>query len=268
MSEEKNLSGVADTLFIPLTARIEVSKRFPEFFYDEKAMELSEHEAVKKIKKKSSEYSVLASVARSYDMDCFVNNFVKENGESAVVCLGVGLETMNFRLKDCSAHFYCVDFPEVIEKRRQFLSEEENETIIACDIKDLAWTEQVNKTLPVLLIVSGVFQYFRPEEVIDLLQELKGIFPGGEMFFDAINEVGVRYASKYVKKTGNTSAMMYFYINDPQKFADEAGVQLLGVSHFFDDARRVLGKKLGLYSRIAMKVADEKNRTFLVHIRL
>ena len=32
--------GVADTLYIPLTARIYVSERFPEYFYDEKAVSL------------------------------------------------------------------------------------------------------------------------------------------------------------------------------------------------------------------------------------
>ena len=35
-----SLQGVADTLYLPLAARIYVSKRFPEYFYDEKAMSL------------------------------------------------------------------------------------------------------------------------------------------------------------------------------------------------------------------------------------
>ncbi|MFC2469734.1 MAG: class I SAM-dependent methyltransferase, partial [Negativicutes bacterium] len=34
------MKGVADTLFIPLTARIYVSKRFPEYFYDKAALSL------------------------------------------------------------------------------------------------------------------------------------------------------------------------------------------------------------------------------------
>ena len=32
--------GVADTLYIPLTARVYVSKRFPEYFFDPKSLEL------------------------------------------------------------------------------------------------------------------------------------------------------------------------------------------------------------------------------------
>lgn len=32
--------GVANTLFVPLVARIAISKEFPEYFYDPKALEL------------------------------------------------------------------------------------------------------------------------------------------------------------------------------------------------------------------------------------
>ncbi len=32
--------GVSDTLFIPLTARIYILKKFPEYFCDRKALEL------------------------------------------------------------------------------------------------------------------------------------------------------------------------------------------------------------------------------------
>ena len=40
---KNKLCGVEDTLYIPLVARIYASKRFPDFFYDEKSLELEEH---------------------------------------------------------------------------------------------------------------------------------------------------------------------------------------------------------------------------------
>ena len=33
-------NGVADTMLIPMAARIYASKRFPEYFYDKTALEL------------------------------------------------------------------------------------------------------------------------------------------------------------------------------------------------------------------------------------
>ena len=40
---ENLLSGVEDTLYIPLAARIYASEKFPKFFYDEKALSLNEY---------------------------------------------------------------------------------------------------------------------------------------------------------------------------------------------------------------------------------
>lgn len=267
MSDNINLSGVEDTLFIPLAARIDASRKFPEFFYDEKALELSQNEAVAKVLGKSSEYSTMASVSRNYNVDKFAKEYIAARGKSAIICLGCGLETMNYRLKDVDAIFYTIDFPDVIVSREKVYGKAGNEVMIGSDIMDLNWISQVDTSLPILMIVSGVFQYFKPNDVFKLFSALKKALPGAEMIFDATDEVGIKYAQKYVKKTGNTSAMMYFYINDANEFAEKAGVELIKVSHFYDDARRMLKKKLGLYSRIAMKIADEKGRTKILHIR-
>ena len=53
---------------------------------------------------------------------------------------------------------------------------------------------------------------------------------------------------------------MPFYIDDPAVFASEADIALLEERKFFTDARRELGKRLKLYTRIAMKVVDEGSR--------
>ena len=39
-----SLQGIEDTLFIPMEARIYSSKYFPEYFYNEKALELTRSE--------------------------------------------------------------------------------------------------------------------------------------------------------------------------------------------------------------------------------
>ncbi len=57
--DNKKLSGVPDTLFIPLMARIYISKRFPEYFYDEKAQSLESIIPKNIITEKSSEYAMI-----------------------------------------------------------------------------------------------------------------------------------------------------------------------------------------------------------------
>ncbi len=130
--DNKKLSGVPDTLFIPLMARIYISKRFPEYFYDEKALSLENLIPQNIITEKSSEYAMMGSASRAVNMDKIVNDFTNENDRCNVVCIGCGLETMAFRLKDLSnkAHFYEIDFPSVIENRKTVLGTLSNETLI------------------------------------------------------------------------------------------------------------------------------------------
>lgn len=263
-----NLSGVADTLFIPLAARAEISQRFPEYFFDERAVALKDLAAVREIAGKSSEYSMMASVARQRTMDDIVRAFLARRGRSSIVNLGVGLETMSSRLAAQNAHFYELDFPEVIERRRALLGEAENETLIGADMLDLSWTNRIDAVSPVMLVVSGVFQYFEPEAVLGFIGGLRQAFPDSELVFDATNSDGIKYARRYVEKTGNTAALMHFFIDDAQEFTRDAGVELLEVRGFFDEARAMLGRRVGLYTRIAMRVADGKKRTLVVRIGL
>lgn len=76
MSKGSTLKGVEDTLYIPLVGRIYASKKFPEFFYDEKALSLEPHIPTDSIEKNSSEYFYMASVCRQHTIDGKIINFL------------------------------------------------------------------------------------------------------------------------------------------------------------------------------------------------
>ncbi len=264
---EVDFKGVEDTLFIPLAARVLASRRFPHYFHDEKSLQFETLDQVKAINAKSSEYTMLASVSRYFAMDKIVSSFLDRNPSGVIVNLGVGLETMNYRLKSYGGHFYQVDFPSVIKSRKLLLDQVENETLIGCDITDFVWANQIPKDEPVLLVASGVFQYFKPEAVSQFIRNVKDAFGTAELLFDATDEKGIQYAQKYVKKTGNQSAMMYFYINDATAFCEREHIDLILQRGFFAEARKQL-KGLNLYTRIAMKVVEDKKRVKLLHVKL
>ncbi len=259
------LKGVEDTLFIPLAARVLASRRFPAYFHDEKALEFESEPRVQEINEKSSEYTMLASVSRYYQMDDMVRKFASENIGGAVVCLGAGLETMNYRLRETDLHFYEVDFPKVIKMREFALGTAENETLIESDITDMSWTKKIDKSKPILLVASGVFQYFKPSEVEKFISDIKKSLGSAQLIFDATDKKGIEYAEKYVKKTGNQDAMMYFYMDDINKFCDVTATKLIETRLFFTEVRKAL-KGLKIYTKIAMKVVDNKKRCEIFHI--
>ena len=255
--------GVANTLFVPLVARINISKKFPEYFMDEKALELEKY-LPQGADKGSSEYSNMASVARYYNMDKTVTAFAKSYAESNIVYLGAGLETAYDRLSDKienrTVHWYEADLPEVIEARKKVFGQRKNETLIAGDMFKLEWVKEIDNSLPTLLIVSGVFQYFHEEEIIAFIKGCGKAFPKGEMLFDATSESGLKFTNWFIKRTGNASAIMYFGINDSKEFANKCSMELLEEKTFFPEALKMLGKKLSFVTKVSMKVAEKKKQ--------
>ena len=151
-------NGVADTMLIPMAARIYASKHFPEYFYDKTALSLEAKipaGTFERIWKSSSEYTMLASVARYYNFDEMIKAFAAKHQKCNIINLGAGLETAAFRLAEVDVPFYEIDLPEVIELRKNILKSKENETLIGADIFTLEWANGIDLSLPSLLIVSG-----------------------------------------------------------------------------------------------------------------
>lgn len=262
--------GVADTLYIPLTTRIYVSEHFPEYFRDDVAVSLKSEIPYEEIASKSSEYFQMAGACRFYNTDQMIRSFISRHEKCNIVNIGCGLETAFFRIKPDpgKAVFYEMDLPEVIETRRRVFGTSENDILIPGDMFDFAWAENIDRNLPYLVTVIGVFQYFEEEKVIGFLKQLKKTFPGVEVIFDVMTEKAIRYANDYIRKTGNNDAELHFSADSGQSVAERCGMKLVEERPFFGAARKQLKKKLRLYTRIAMKVVDESGRRgFLVHLK-
>ncbi len=265
----KKFEGVANTLFVPLVARIAISKEFPEYFEDRKALQLEPY-LPEDAAKGSSQYTNLASVARYYNMDWIVRKFAAENGRCNVVYLGAGLETAYDRMHDSlpEVSWFECDLPEVIEARRKVFGQRDQEMTIPGDMFRMEWTKQIDASVPTLLVISGVFQYFHEEEVVDFIKKCKAAFPGAEMVFDATSKSGLLYTNWFIKRTGNKSALMYFGIDDSEEFARKCGAILLEERTFFPDAMRMLGKRLNLVTRISMTIAERKKQAWILWLKL
>ena len=89
---------VEDTLFVPMLGRIYASEYCPQILYDPKALELK-----KKLPSSlpeqdgQSQYTLLASAARSANMDQYIRAFLERRPDGVIVQLGCGLETAYYR---------------------------------------------------------------------------------------------------------------------------------------------------------------------------
>ena len=162
------LGVVEDTLFVPMLGRIYASEYCPQILYDPKALELK-----KKLPSSlpeqdgQSQYTLLASAARSANMDRYIRAFLERRPDGVIVHvivqLGCGLETAYYRCDNGRSHWYAVDLPHVVEYRRELLPEPERETYLAGDAFAEDWIRQIRTDAPdapILVTAGGLFHYF------------------------------------------------------------------------------------------------------------
>lgn len=105
------------------------------------------------------------------------------------------------------------------------------------------------------------------ETVIALVRKagIKIVKEPQEVFWGGYSK-GLKLANKYVKKTGNKNAQMYFSVDNPKEFAKYTNTKLLEVDGFFQKALKDC-HGLKLSTKIYMYFADRWNRTLVVHLR-
>ena len=241
MNEKNLLNGVEDTLYIPLAARIYASEKFPEFFYDEKALSLKQYIPTDSIENNTTEYFYMASVCRQQTIDRKIRGFLKENNRSNVVFLGAGLETAYNRIGNAESDFFQVDLPNVMDIRKKVLGNEDNEKLISGDMFTLDWIKDTSQ--PTMIVVSGVYQYFAESKIIDMIKKMKSRIAKGEVIFDATNSKGLELANKYVRKTGMLGSTftlltrLSFLTDDLTRFPSLSFFILYVIEYFIFPAR-------------------------------
>lgn len=192
------LDGVMETLLITLYARGEDSKKEKSVLRDKKSEEIMSMIDYDFSKFKSGWLSYYGILARAKTMDDEIKKFISKNPESVIVSVGSGLDTRFNRIDNGKIEWYNLDFPEVIEKRKLFFSENERVKNISKSALDPTWPEDVKVNGKKLLIISeGVLMYFDETEVKDFLKILTDNFEEFEAQFDLISKGALKMQKEH-----------------------------------------------------------------------
>ncbi len=196
MSETQILSGVPETLLIPLCYRAIETQRPDAMIKDEKAVEL--------IKRLSSDGSTrydfdwlkqtpmarmnrVLRIMLAREMDRYARDFLVCHPEAVVVHIGCGLDSRFERVDNGQVEWYDLDLPEVIEIRRKLIGDEAKRYhLLGCSVLEDTWLETVGmrRGSPCLFLAEGVFMYFTEAQITSLVLILCDHFPGAELVFD------------------------------------------------------------------------------------
>ena len=160
--------------------------------------------------------AALAAATRQYALVCEVREYLKDHPRALVVNLGCGLDTAGHQADNGQCRFANVDFPNVIEIRERLMPSTEREKNIGSDLNDQGWFDKIDfrKEDGAVFIASGVFVYFKKEDVKKLFCAMAERFPGARLAFDGQNKQGMEMDLKAVKASG-IDVSTNFALDDP-----------------------------------------------------
>ena len=188
-----DLSGVAESLLLPLYIRALETSRPNAILKDERAVEL-----IKKLnfslstftQAQVSEEVKVSILLRNRQFDIITRNFLSHHPNATVVSLGCGLDSRFERLDNGQTVWFDLDLPEVIDLRRKLIGDEiERYHLLAGSALDLIWMDAVSihRSSQCLFLAEGLFMFFEEHQVRDLILAINTRFPNSELVFDAFS---------------------------------------------------------------------------------
>jgi O-methyltransferase involved in polyketide biosynthesis len=244
---DRDLSGVAETLLIPLYVRAMESQRPDAMIKDEKAVALVtqmsfDFSRVRQIKMNELLNSMRIIFTR--EMDRYARDFLSRHPEAVVVHIGCGLDSRVDRVcseqpDDGQVEWYDLDLPGVIDLRRKFIGdEEERYHLLACSVLEDAWLEsvEVHSSRPFLFLAETVFVYFTEAQVKSLVLTLHDHFSGAELVFDGWRPFEVWLGDRYFSLSNSQFAglMRWGFWRGQEIEGWGDGIHLLDEWGFFD----------------------------------
>jgi O-methyltransferase involved in polyketide biosynthesis len=196
-----DLTGVSETLLIPLVARAQARTRFPDLgFTDPTAEAVLSRLDIDPDRFGQHVPTMRGAVIRAQAFDRIVAAFAAAHPGGLAVNLGAGLDTRVDRVTAGRLAWADLDLPAVAGLRRRLLPPAASQRLVAGSVTDPAWTQQLGwePGQPLLLIAEAVLIYLNPAEVHAFLAGLPGQFPAGtEIAFDYAAPLMIRNTDRH-----------------------------------------------------------------------
>lgn len=216
---EKNT--VQETLIIPLFGRKVCSEHFPDLFKDpeaERICSMLDYDFAEKGKKMESIvglFGALEVAQRQYDLAWEVKDYLKKYPYAAVVNLGCGLDDTFRKCDNGTCKGYNIDMLDVIKIRNEILPEGDREINLGFDLNDEHWMDEIDSSNGAVFFASGVFYYFKTEDVRALFSKMAKRFPSAVIVFDSCNRRGAKMMTKtWLKEAGISDVSAFFSVQD------------------------------------------------------
>lgn len=263
--------SVQETLIIPLYGRKLAMDMYPENFEDHDCQQLFERidYDFPRQKKLMSKVGAIMGATRQYDLAAVCREYLVKHPKACVVNLGCGLDTTFRQVDNGIARGYNIDFPEVIAVRNELLPETEREKNIVADLNDISWFEQIDfrQEDGAVFFASGVFYYFKREDVKKLFCSMAEHFSGGKLVFDATNARGLKNMLKtWLKPSEMGNVGVYFSLEDEAELMEWCDGFSGVVRKGYLTGYRPLDKRYGRIVNMAFRYLDKQKMCQIIEL--
>ncbi len=260
------LTGVSETLLVPLCARYHETLKADGIIRDEKALEI-----VKLLEVDCERFAEMPAIQlgiaiRTEILDRETRKFLAANERAAVVNLGAGLCTRFFRVDDQKVLWFELDLAEVGRVWDQIFSDTERHHRLLFSVLDFRWLEQIRlqaRGRRLLFIAEGLLMYFTAAEVRRLVLRISEEFPGSEMLLEAMSPLMARNTRRH-PAVSQTSATFKWGISSVREMERwDQRIKFVDEWYYLDQH----GKRWG-WMRLLALVPPLRKQMKVGHLRL
>ncbi|MFN8598210.1 MAG: class I SAM-dependent methyltransferase [Anaerolineae bacterium] len=152
---------------------------------------------------------------RAWHFDQWTRAFLVAHPESTVLHLGCGLDTRVYRIDPGpQVRWYDVDFPDVIDLRKQLYPDRVGYQPIGASVTDVSWLDAIPSDTPVFVVAEGLMMYLHEKDGTALFRRITEQFPSGQIAFDGYSGSMVRLVSRLATVRG-AKVELVWGVDDP-----------------------------------------------------
>ncbi|MBN1873304.1 MAG: class I SAM-dependent methyltransferase [Anaerolineae bacterium] len=255
------LKGVQETLLLPLWGRAVETRKEKPLLRDIEAVRIIDSIDCNfdQISSKVNPLSRASWIARSIYFDDKIKNYLEKNPEGTIINIGCGLDTTYERVNNGKAMWYEVDFPEVIEIRRQLINETSQRKFLAYSVFNEEWYSEISDTDNILIMIAGVIYYFTENQAQDLFRTFENKFKKCTIIFDYSSLRGIKIANRKVIEDSGMDEDAYLKwgidnIKEIEKWSHR--IKVVDNMKMFTEHRKKypVSKRLGMWISDALSV--------------
>lgn len=210
------ISGVMETMLIPMYARAIESKKANPAFFDKYAIEITEKLDYDFSKFDKGKMSLWGCAARTIIFDREVKAFIDGHPNCTCINLGCGLDTRFHRVDNGSIRWYNIDFRQIADLRKQLLPTVERETMLSYSALESGWLREIARNGEMLIIMEGLIMYFSVDEIKALMSMIRDGFPGCTLLIELLSSFTLKNQKK-LDTINKTSAVFRWGVKESKE---------------------------------------------------